>query len=50
MIGVAANLNMLKLKKQIDISPKNKATLEKNGVYIDSLDFSKIDRIPTLSL
>ncbi|MCA9386840.1 hypothetical protein KC669_02275 [Candidatus Dojkabacteria bacterium] len=51
MIGVAANINMLQLQKlQISLSPENKATLGEHGIFIDSSDFSEIDRDPSLEL
>ncbi|MCA9381286.1 hypothetical protein KC678_03405 [Candidatus Dojkabacteria bacterium] len=51
MIGVAANINMLQLQKlQISLSPENKATLREHGIFIDSSDFSEIDRDPSLEL
>ncbi len=50
MIGIASNLHVIKLANEISIAPENKATLEENGIFSDPLDFSKIDRIPSLSL
>jgi N6-L-threonylcarbamoyladenine synthase len=51
MIGVAANLRMLKLKDSHNVnlkSPKN--TLAQAGIFIDQKDIESIDRDPSMSL
>lgn len=50
MIGVTANLNVLKLQREGKFSKENKATLLDYGIYFDSIDFTLIDRDPSLSL